>query len=77
IRRRLMNRCLARLTIGLALLAVGACAARAAEDDLENSDTVEVGHAIDNSHVAGEHAHVGAAGVSDDPSELKSDLAIY
>jgi len=64
--------------IGLVMLAAGALVARAAEDDLENSDTVETGHPIDNSHAAGGHGHgAGAAGVSNDPSEFKHDLAIY
>jgi F-type H+-transporting ATPase subunit b len=71
-----MNRYLIGLAASLAFLALGAGALRAQDDDLKDSDVAEVGHPVGEAHSSG-HGHVGAAGVSNDPSELKTDLAIY
>jgi len=71
-----MNRYLVILAVSLAILALGSGALRAQDDDLKDSDVAEVGHAVGEAH-GGSHGHVGAAGVSNDPSEFKSDLAIY
>lgn len=70
-----MNRFLVSLAVGLAILALGAGTLRAQDDDLKDSDVAEVGHPVGEGH--GSHGHVGTAGVSNDPSEFKSDLAIY
>ena len=70
-----MNRYLIGLALGLAILTIGAGTLRAQDDDLKDSDVAEVGHPVGEGH--GGHGHVGAAGVSNNPSEFKTDLAIY
>ena len=73
-----MNRILIKVAFGLSLLALGALPARAAEDDLEGGEAVEMSHPTEHGHAAGGHGHgAGAAGVSNDPTEFKGDLAIW
>src|SRR5690242_1631023 len=73
-----MNRILIKIAIGLSLLVIGGLPIRAAEDDLEGGEAVEMGHPTEHGHAAGGHGHgAGAAGVSNDPTEFKGDLAIW
>jgi F-type H+-transporting ATPase subunit b len=70
------SRILSRVVVGAALLAFCGNARSEEKAEAQGAHPAEA-HAAGEAGHAGGHGHIGAEGVSEDPAEFRSDLAIF